>query len=480
MPKKNHPHHSNFLIPISQANISFQIFDKAASPSSTRNWAFTLGWARPYLSSLLPEELTARLQSCQVDPYVDCASIGEDRIVLYNGATHEEAFQFPIPGAREINIRKLRELLADEGDLGVRYGKKCVGYDFIEEDQATDRVRVNFADSTSATGTLLVGVDGASSLIRRTLFSHPHSIHNPATNEILPFALMNFNVRYHAHQARWIKQRLHPLVDIAIHPLGHYIRLNILDMPDKENADTWTFQILSTWPLKNVEDYDNEDEWEVPMKERLDPESGLQKMLFKTGGRVRRLKEHIRAQKWAEPYASAIEWILDDAPIGRDQLKIWKPVPWDNQQARVTLVGDAAHAMTFRECSIVFQSDHEPQPPILSHILIIPARKHTNCAPADRGQGANNSLYDAYCLVEALKSVQAGKKTLQAAIDAYDSEVVRRGQTEVQISKAQTFFTHDWENFVKSPVITLGTKPSHGAKTEGYEGKEGKEGGTET
>lgn len=60
---------------------------------------------------------------------------------------------------------------------------------------------------------------------------------------------------------------------------------------------------------------------------------------------------------------------------------------------------------------------------------------------------------------------------MKEAIDAYDAEVVRRGQTEVQISKAQTFFTHDWENFIKSPVITLGTKPSHGAKTEGYERK---------
>jgi len=78
--------------------------------------------------------------------------------------------------------------------------------------------------------------------------------------------------------------------------------------------------------------------------------------------------------------------------------------------------------------------------------------------------------------VEALKSVQAGEKTLQEAIDAYDAEVVQRGQTEVQISKEQTFFTHDWENFVKSPVMTLGTKPSHGAKTEGYERKDGEEG----
>jgi hypothetical protein len=48
--------------------------------------------------------------------------------------------------------------------------------------------------------------------------------------------------------------------------------------------------------------------------------------------------------------------------------------------------------------------------------------------------------------------------------------VLKRGKEEVQISKSQTFFTHDWEKFSDSPVIKLGTRPSHAAKTEGYEG----------
>lgn len=67
-----------------------------------------------------------------------------------------------------------------------------------------------------------------------------------------------------------------------------------------------------------------------------------------------------------------------------------------------------------------------------------------------------------------MKAVQAGK-SLKEAVDEYDNKVVERGASEVQISKAQTFFTHDWENFINSPVIKLGTKPSHSAKTEGYE-----------
>lgn len=67
-----------------------------------------------------------------------------------------------------------------------------------------------------------------------------------------------------------------------------------------------------------------------------------------------------------------------------------------------------------------------------------------------------------------MKAAQAGTP-LEQAISEYDEKVLKRGQEEVQISKAQTFFTHDWENFINSPVVTLGTRPSHGAKSEGYE-----------
>ncbi|KAF2654907.1 FAD/NAD(P)-binding domain-containing protein [Lophiostoma macrostomum CBS 122681] len=382
---------------LKKADIPFAIFDRAADVSGTRHWAFTLGWARPYLLQLLPEHLGSQLNACQVDPSIDCAAIGEDRIVLYNGQTREEAFTFPIPKAREINIRKLRNLLSE--GLDVRYGKKFAKYEVLGE----DGVKVHFEDGTSETGTVAVGVDGANSLVRKSLLG------KTAEPDLLPFALMNFNCSYTAEQALFIKERLHPLVDIAIHPAGHYIRANVLDMPDEKDASTWTFQILSTWALKNVEDYDNETD------------------------RIKRLKAHVRRDGWAEPYKSAIEWIPEDTRIPKDKLKIWKSVRWDNEGGRMTLCGDAAHAMTFH-----------------------------------RGQGANNALYDSYCFVEAMKAVKNGTP-LQQAINEYDTSIVKRGMEEVQVSKAQTFFTHDWENFINSPVVTLGTKPSHAAKTEGYD-----------
>jgi 2-polyprenyl-6-methoxyphenol hydroxylase-like FAD-dependent oxidoreductase len=297
---------------LKKSNIPFSIYEKGADVYRHRHWAFTLGWARPYLLDMLPEDLGAQINSCAVDPSIDCAAIGEDRIVLYNGKTREEAFAFPIPKAREINIRKLRILCAQ--GLDVQYGKKFNRFETHDDGS----IRVFFEDGTSEVGDVVVGIDGAGSAVRQCL------INRDAVQETLPFALMNFNASYTSEQALFIKEHLHPLVDIAIHPAGHYIRANVLDMPNQDDPSTWTFQILSTWPLKTVEDYDNE------------------------GDRLKRLKAHVARDGWAEPYKSAIAWIPDDTPVLRDQLKIWKTVPWDNRDGRVTLCGDAAHAMTFR------------------------------------------------------------------------------------------------------------------------------------
>jgi 2-polyprenyl-6-methoxyphenol hydroxylase-like FAD-dependent oxidoreductase len=307
---------------LEKAGIQYSIFEKGQDVYRHRHWAFTLGWARPYLFAMLPESLSAQINSCQVDPFVDCAAIGEDRIVIYNGQTREEAFAFPIPKAREINIRKLRVLCAEQ--LDVQYGKAFERYEMLEN----GGVKVFFGDGSTELGDVAIGIDGANSKVRHCLLG------KEATMEVLPFALQNFNASYTAEQARFIKDRLHPLVDIAIHPAGHYIRANILDMPDQDDPTEWTFQILSTWPLKSVEDHDNEVD------------------------RLKRLKEHVKRDEWAEPYKSAIEWIPEDTPVPRDQLKIWKTVPWNNQDGRVTLCGDAAHAMTFRESALILPGNY--------------------------------------------------------------------------------------------------------------------------
>lgn len=76
-----------------------------------------------------------------------------------------------------------------------------------------------------------------------------------------------------------------------------------------------------------------------------------------------------------------------------------------------------------------------------------------------RGQGGNLAIRDADEFVNTMIAVKSEQKTLVDALDEYDRGVVERGQ-EVAISKEQTKAFHDYENFLNSPVVKMGIKPS--------------------
>ena len=55
------------------------------------------------------------------------------------------------------------------------------------------------------------------------------------------------------------------------------------------------------------------------------------------------------ADRFAEPFHSALSKLPDNNPVWYIDLAHWEPIPWDNREGRVTLGGDAAHPMTFRK-----------------------------------------------------------------------------------------------------------------------------------
>jgi 2-polyprenyl-6-methoxyphenol hydroxylase-like FAD-dependent oxidoreductase len=94
---------------------------------------------------------------------------------------------------------------------------------------------------------------------------------------------------------------------------------------------------------------------------------------------------------------------------------------WDNHGGKVTLAGDAAHSM-------------------LPH----------------RGQGLNNAFMDAAEIVNALKNVQSGGKSLRQAIQDYEEEMRPRGSEEVDLS-IETMMTQSTpKTFARSPLQRLG------------------------
>ena len=57
------------------------------------------------------------------------------------------------------------------------------------------------------------------------------------------------------------------------------------------------------------------------------------------------------ANKLTEPFHSACASVPKDAPIWFERVAHWPTVAWDDRWGTVSLAGDAAHPMTFRECS---------------------------------------------------------------------------------------------------------------------------------
>ncbi|EFQ97204.1 hypothetical protein MGYG_00246 [Nannizzia gypsea CBS 118893] len=99
---------------------------------------------------------------------------------------------------------------------------------------------------------------------------------------------------------------------------------------------------------------------------------------------------------------------------------------WNNHGGRVTLAGDAAHAMTYQ-----------------------------------RGQGLNHSVTDAAKLVNAVTDAVSGLSSQATSISAYEDEMIARTGGEVRLSTVNTEMLHDWERVLASPVLTSGMKHKH-------------------
>lgn len=70
-----------------------------------------------------------------------------------------------------------------------------------------------------------------------------------------------------------------------------------------------------------------------------------------------------------------------------------------------------------------------------------------------RGQALNNAIQDAALIVEQLKTVALGEKSLEAAISAYEAEMIPRTSKEVDLSLEQGLLCHDWKTFRESPYF---------------------------
>jgi len=143
-----------------------------------------------------------------------------------------------------------------------------------------------------------------------------------------------------------------------------------------------------------------------------------------------------RAETFGEPFKSASLWIPEGTPLYANFLSYWQPQPWDDKGGRITLVGDAAHPMTFRASFCPF-----------SFLVLI---------KVERGQGMNHGIADAKVLTEQFTAAKDGKQTVAEALDNYQKEMLARAGEEVAMSIVNTEMLHDWSRFLNSPLMAKG------------------------
>ncbi|KAI4119072.1 MAG: hypothetical protein LQ345_000947 [Seirophora villosa] len=305
---------------------------------------------------------------------------------MLNGQTGELLMSFPTPNALRLNRSRFRALIAE--GLDIQYSKRLSGIDCPDNSSS---VTARFEDGTTVTGNLLIGADGSNSRVREFLLG-------PSKAALQPLAVLGCGAveSLPAEISRKIRD-INDLYFVAYHPEGPCAFMAIHDIPDPSKPETWKWMYSLTWPDKDSS---------TP----AGPEAIRQNWV-------------VRAEKLAEPLRSAYLAIASTATIWCDRLAEWPTEPWDNRNGRVTLVGDAAHPMTYH-----------------------------------RGQGLNNAILDAAFICRALNTHCQNGKPITEALGVYEKEMQERGRAAVIDSSRNSLMVHDWEQLKQSPVFTIGMK----------------------
>ncbi|KAL3457414.1 hypothetical protein BJX64DRAFT_280665 [Aspergillus heterothallicus] len=381
---------------LKRAGISCIVVEKNESlDAQPRDWNMGLHWGAESLQTLMPDDMWSRIQSVQVDPSTPTAA--EDAIRFLNGQTGELMTSVPANKFYRLRRRKLRALLAE--GLDIRYG---IMLEKIEYSTDGKYATASFHNGHRITASLIVGTDGARSTARELLLG-------PEQGSIrtLPYCATFIQARFTAEQALFLR-KFHPLYLACINPAGYFAFFGLHDVPDPEQPETWTFFFYISWH-STLEEQEATADW-----------SNAQ--------RLQQVQEF--SKQFTDPWKSAFSWLPGDQQVWYMSLTDFDPGSeghhWDNKGGRVTLAGDAAHAMTYQ-----------------------------------RGQGLNHSVTDAGKLVVAIQDFFSGRKPRADAITLYEDEMIARAGGEVRMSTTNTEMVHDWQKVLKSPIMTKGMTKVH-------------------
>lgn len=371
-----------------KAGIPFEIYERDERVDSRgQGWAITLHWVLPYLKKLLDQKTYEALDGVQVDPEVGRNDTGN--FLFLNLATGEIKFRIPPNERRRVSREKMRELLLDGIKEHVHWSKKLAG---IIEDKDERYVTAVFQDGSKQQGSVLIGAEGSNSQTRK--FLCPDSY----TNHPLAVRFIGTRVDMTLGQVKPLRD-IDPLLFQGTHPdTNTLLWVSMLEVPEVNGTagtpdERYIVQVNVSWPVKDAED----------------------EVKDSNAARLAQMRE--KAKGFMPTLKATIDAIPEGSEITEVKLDDWPCLEWNNRDGMVTLVGDAAHAMTMY-----------------------------------RGEAANHGILDAYRLCEALETIQHDDSQ-KSAIDGYEAEMRRRTAPAVLLSRQACFDAHDYHGLNENSAV---------------------------
>lgn len=364
--------------------------DKAPDHRERGGWAITIHWALEALRKCLPEGHFKYLENIQVD--IDAANQDTGRFMFLNMETLVPKYLIPPSKRMRLNRAMFRYILMQSVD--VRWQKRLVKFDAPDKGDVT----VHFDDGTSASSSLVIGCDGSRSKMRQLLFSH-----EPQAAQLyqLPVRAMGVTLRLSPGQVMPLFN-IDPILFQGCHPeTGVYLWYSTVSTPMLNhsagtNDEHFESQLVLSWLHKTKSDG-------IPDGNA----QRLAKMRELTAGFASPLREVIRAI----PATTQVQAIA---------LADWPTRPWPNYNGRITLAGDAAHAMTMY-----------------------------------RGEAYNHGVTDAAILAAQVFRMAAKEESQEFLIWEYEEEVLNRTHDAVLLSRQACLDAHDFHGLKSdSPLVS--------------------------
>ncbi|TFY69027.1 hypothetical protein EVG20_g3324 [Dentipellis fragilis] len=362
---------------------------KVRATKRAKGLGLTLHWCLDSLYETLPEELHEKIRDVQVDP--EQGRVDKGNFLYLNTLTGETVWK--IPPSRRLRLKResFRRLLMQ--GIDIQFGKTFASFEILP-----DGVVAQFADGSSVKGSLLIGADGSNSNVRKQLC--------PETHHLQQLPIRFTGVSYEVlEEAVSPLRKIDPLLFQGTNPeTNDYlsrifteaasIGFSILDVPATNGGDHYTVQVNVSWPVKSPA-----DEVKSSSDERL--------------ANMKR-----RGAALAEPMRSVILDIPEETHVTEVKLADWPCLEWEGR-GRVTLIGDAAHAMTMY-----------------------------------RGEAANHGIMDAHRIYMMLQRCWNDPSRLEEELKAQEAEMRKRTAPAVLLSRQACIDAHDWSRLKEgSPVL---------------------------